>query len=260
MKIATWNINGVRNRLKPLLCWLDDCEADVVALQKIKVPEQEFPKDDFRAAGYYSEAHCYRKSQFGQADYGVAILTRREPRCVEKGLDGQEHLGARLLTVDVDGLEFSSVYAPWGKTEGIDAKLSWFDSLIDHLGKTRLRSKQRVLCGDFNVISNSRMRDGEARTNRLNCGAPLREKFNALTDAGALFDLSACRPPGWEDPFEFEDPELGESLEFTRLEYVLGTKPIVDRARVVKFDIEHAIVNNRPFYWVRAPIVAEFPD
>ena len=163
-----------------------------------------------------------------------------------------------MLTVDVDGLEFSSVYAPWGKTEGIDAKLTWFDTLIDHLGNTRLRSKQRVLCGDFNVISDSRMRDGEDRTNRLNCGAPVRERFNALMDAGALFDLYACRPPGWEDPFEFEGPE--ESLTFTRLEYVLGTEPTVERARAVKFDIDHAIVNNPPFRWVRAPIVADFPD
>ena len=258
MRVATWNINGVRGRLGPLLRWLDDRKPDLVALQKIKVPEQDFPKDRFHDAGYYAVAHCYPKSHLDGDDHGVAILTRTPPQRVETELDGQQHLGARLLTVAVDGLEFSSVYAPWGKREGIDAKLRWFDSLIAYLRETHSPSEQRVLCGDFNVVSDCRVRAEEPPKNPLNCGDPVREKFRALLEVGGLSDLYARRPPDWEDPFKFKGPQ--GSLKFSRLEYALGTHPIVDRARVVEFDIDHAIVNNGFFPWVRAPIVAVLDD
>ena len=242
-----------------MLCWLHDRKPDVVALQKIKVQERDFPKDEFRAAGYYSEAHCYPKSHLGCADHGVAILTRREPRCVEKGLDGQEHLGARLLTVDVDGLEFSSVYAPWSKTEGIDAKLTWFDSLIDHLGKTRMRSKQRVLCGDFNVVPAERYGPRGPDRNSLNYHREVQARFNVLLKEGGLCDLYVRRPPpDWVDPFRFE--ACSGCLKFSRLEYVLGTQSIADRDPLVEFDVDHAIVKNRFFHWVRSPILVHLPD
>ena len=74
-----------------------------------------------------------------------------------------------------------------------------------------------------------------------------------------MCDLSARRPPAhWDDPFMFTGRE--RCLKFSRLEYVLGTQGIVDRDPVVKFDIDHAIMNNGFFPWVRAPIVVDLND
>ena len=112
------------------------------------------PTDTFDRAGYYLEVHC------GRNDYGVAILSRKnrkKPRVLQKGLPGQEQLGARLLTIDVDGPEFSSVYAPAGNNKDIKPKLKWFECLTAHVRAMHSRSEQKVLCGDFNVVSECRV-------------------------------------------------------------------------------------------------------
>lgn len=258
MRIASWNIKGVMKRQGLLLSWLSAQKPDLVALQKINVTEEKFPTDVFADAGYYAEAHCYPQGHRVRGDYGVAILSRNKPRILEEGLPEQEEVGPRLLTVEVDGLEFSSVYAPYGKYEEMQPKIEWFESLIAHLRATRLRSEQRVLCGDFNAVPEYRFGpDGPVR-NSPNYHEDVQEMFRALLKAGGLFDLYACPRLGWGDRFMFEGP--GACLRFSRLEYVLGTQGVVDRNPIVRFDINYAIVHNPPFPWVRAPVVADLDD
>ena len=70
MRIATWNVNSVRQRLEHLLTWLRDCSPDVVCLQELKAPQERFPIDALREAGYHAIWH-------GQNAWnGVAILAR----------------------------------------------------------------------------------------------------------------------------------------------------------------------------------------
>ena len=255
MRIGTWNINGITARQGALLRWLDEQKPDVVALQKINVPEDQFRTDIFDRAGYYAEVHC------GRNDYGVVILTRRnrkKPRVHPKGLPGQEQLGARLLTVDVDGLEFSSIYAPYGKNEDIRPKLEWFESLTTHIRETHSRAKQRVLCGDFNVVPEYRAGSSKTPKDSPNYREDVREKFKALLEFGELFDLYSRQPSSWADPFVFKGRQ--GCLKFSRLEYVLGTQGIVDRNPVVEIDFDYSIVKNGPFYWVRAPIIVDLFD
>ncbi len=258
MRIATWNINGVSANEGALLRWLREQKPDLVALQKIRVFEGNFPTATFDSAGYYAEAHCY-----GKNDFGVAVLCRKktywtQPQVVQKGLDGQEELGARLLTVDVDGLEFSSVYAPYGKCKDIQPKLDWFECLIEHLRSTGSRATERVLCGDFNVLPEWRVGSaGPPMKSPVFC-RDVRAKFRSMLDSAGLYDLYERRPPDWEDPFIFKGRQC--CLKFSRLEYVLGTQAVVDRNRVVEFDFEYSIIKKGPFYWVRAPIIADLGD
>ncbi|MYF70667.1 MAG: hypothetical protein F4053_13660 [Proteobacteria bacterium] len=258
MKIATWNIDGVRAKEGALLRWLREQKPDLVALQKIKVSEDEFPTATFDRVGYHAEAHCN-----GPKDFGVAILCRKKngtkPRVVQKGLDGQEELGARLLTVDVEGLEFSSVYAPYGTCKDIQPKLDWFECLIEHLRSRRSRSEQQVLCGDFNVLAEWRVGPGGPPKYKspVFC-KEVRAKFRKLLESAGLLDLYERRPPDCEDPFIFEGKQA--RLKFSRLEYVLGTPGVADRDPVVRFDFEYSIIKNGPFPWVRAPIVADLGD
>ena len=261
MRIATWNINGVNARQGALVRWLREQKPDLVALQKIRLPEEQFPTATFVREGYFADAHCYGNGGLGSSDMGVAILSRMNrsrPRLLQKGLVGQEELGARLLTVDIDGLEFSSVYAPYGSSADIKPKLDWFESLIEHLGATCSQSEQRVLCGDFNVVPEYRVapagppKDGPAHR------TDVRSIFKKLLESVGLVDLYKLQPPDWEDPFIFKGRQC--CLKFSRLEYVLGTKGVVDRDPVVRFDFDYSIIKNDPFYWVRAPIVADLND
>src|ERR1700736_2701611 len=131
IKIATFNINGVRSRLPILLGWLEREEPDVVCLQELKAPDPAFPIKDIRAAGYGAIWH-------GQASWnGVAILARgADPLELRRGLPGgptDSH--SRYLEAQVDGLIISSLYLPNGNPQPgakFDYKLAWFERLIKY--------------------------------------------------------------------------------------------------------------------------------
>ena len=200
MRIATWNVNGVKAKEGALLRWLRERKPDSVALQKMGVHEDKFQTETFDRAGYHAEAHCYGIMKAGHQDFGVPVLCRKtkngtKPRVLHKGLYGQEELGARLLTVEIDGLEFSSAYAPYGKCEDIQPKLDWYECLIEHLGSTSSRTARRVLCGDFNVLPEWRVgRGGPPKKSPVFC-KNVRAKFRKLLDSAGLHDLYKRRLP-----------------------------------------------------------------
>ena len=253
MRIASWNINGVKGRLDLLLDWLCAQKPDLVALQKIRARREVFPFDAFDRAGYHAEAHCCRPGH--PYDYGVAILSRREPLVRQKGLPGQEERGPRLLTVEVDGLEFSSVYAPAAtkKKCSTETRIEWFERLTEHLKTTRPASGRRVLCGDFNVVAVSRF-GSSGRKSSVRGDEHVRARFGAMLKEAGLLDLYEVAPPDWKERFAFEGHDA--CLKFSRLEYMLGTQSIVSLNPVVRFDIDHAIERNPPYDWVCAPIIA----
>ena len=82
MRIATWNVNGLRARLDFIAHWLKSREPDVVGLQELKTSDEEFPHDDFRALGYHAVVH-------GQKGWnGVAVLSRTPAEAETRGLPG----------------------------------------------------------------------------------------------------------------------------------------------------------------------------
>ena len=251
MRIATWNIDGACGRLGLLLWWLDKRRPDLVALQKIKASNEKFPIKQLRRVGYHAEVHCTKGEE------GVAILSRNKPSDVRKGLRDQENLGSRLLTVEVDGLEFSSVYAPW-RPPHIASKIEWFKSLANRFREPDSRLDQRVLCGDFNVLTANRVDPSRPRKRAdPNYHECVREQFEALLKLGFV-DLYTEQPSDWEDRFIYKS--LQGCLKFSRLEYILATKTIVDRHPVVAVDVDYGIVKNGSFPWIRAPIFADLDD
>ena len=126
MRIATWNINGLRARIDFLLLWLRERQPDVVGLQELKLTNEQFPTDVFESEGYTVAMH-------GQKAWnGVAVLSRKPATVTQRGLPGQEDFGSRLLTTEIEGLSFMTVYCPNGKDldhEDYRRKLTWFDAL-----------------------------------------------------------------------------------------------------------------------------------
>ena len=147
MRIATWNINGLRARLEFMALWLKDRQPDIVGLQELKTPTDDFPHEFFEELGYHALVH-------GQKSWnGVGILSKTPMELVQVGLPGEDDWGARLITAANDDIEFTTVYCPNGKSvdhADYPNKLRWYDSLTSHFDG-RAHEKQ-ILCGDFNIV------------------------------------------------------------------------------------------------------------
>jgi exodeoxyribonuclease-3 len=151
MKIATYNVNGVNGRLPVLLRWLNETKPDVVCLQELKAPQEKFPLEAIRGAGYNAIWH-------GQKSWnGVAILAKNtEPKEIRRVLPGDpddEH--SRYIEAEVDGITIGCIYLPNGNPSPgpkFDYKLKWFDRLTTHAAELMASKKPVVLCGDYNVM------------------------------------------------------------------------------------------------------------
>jgi exodeoxyribonuclease-3 len=151
MKIATYNVNGVSARLPVLLRWLTDTQPDVVCLQELKAPQEKFPRDAVREAGYHAIWH-------GQKSWnGVALLARgADPVEVARGLPGDlEDVQSRYIEGTVGGVRVGCLYLPNGNPAPgpkFDYKLRWFDRLAAHAAELVAKPEPVVLAGDYNVI------------------------------------------------------------------------------------------------------------
>jgi exodeoxyribonuclease-3 len=151
MRIATFNINGINARLPALLQWLDETRPDVACLQELKAPDDKFPLDAIRAAGYGA---IWR----GQKSWnGVAILARgTDPIETRRSLPGDpQDDQSRYIEAAVNGVLIGCMYVPNGNpAPGLkfDGKLKWFDRLGAHAQHLLDSGEPVVLAGDYNVM------------------------------------------------------------------------------------------------------------
>ncbi|MEE8580821.1 MAG: exodeoxyribonuclease III [Myxococcota bacterium] len=237
MRIATWNINGLRARLEFVLQWLEERQPDVVGLQELKLSDDLFPQAAFEAAGYQALWH-------GQKSWnGVAILSRKPLSLGDKGLPGQADFGARLISAEIDDVDFITVYCPNGKHLDHDdfrRKLAWLDTLVAHLSEQHRPDRPTVLCGDLNI-----------------CPAAL-DSWNEEALRGKIFHTDEERDRfqkllawGLDDAFRLKHPDrqayswwdyrggafhLGHGL---RIDFLLTTASASARLREVEIDREY---------------------
>ena len=151
MKIATYNVNGINGRLPVLLRWLSETAPDVACLQELKAPQEKFPEDAIKNAGYNAIWH-------GQKSWnGVAILSRiGKPEEVRNALPGDdEDLQSRYIEASVNGVLIGCLYLPNGNPAPgpkFDYKLGWFERLNKHAATLLESGKPVLLTGDFNVM------------------------------------------------------------------------------------------------------------
>ena len=151
MRIASFNINGVKARLPRLLDWLEETRPAVACLQEIKSQDEGFPAHEFEAIGYHAIWH-------GQKGFnGVAILADGvAPLEVQRGLPGDptdEH--SRYIETEVFGVRVACIYLPNGNPvpgPKFDYKLAWMERLRTRMRELRNGEIPTVVIGDFNVI------------------------------------------------------------------------------------------------------------
>lgn len=153
MKIATFNINGIKARIEALPRWLEAARPDVVALQEIKSQDQAFPRELFEDMGYHVETH-------GQKSFnGVALLSRLPLEDVVRGLPGDDGDDqARWIEATVIGtraVRLCGLYLPNGNPAPgpkYDYKLAWMARMEARVRELLLTEEAVVFLGDFNVI------------------------------------------------------------------------------------------------------------
>lgn len=187
MRVATWNVNSIKQRVDNAVAWLSERAPDIVCLQETKCVDDAFPREPFEALGYNIKVH-------GQKTFnGVAILSKlpfdeATPRL--PGGDGDDH--ARFLEAVVStqagSLRIASIYLPNGNPPDTDKypyKLKWMDRLIGYAGERLRLEEPLILAGDFNVIPTA----ADARLPQAWAGDALflpatREKYRSLINLG----------------------------------------------------------------------------
>ena len=237
MRVATWNVNSVRQRAARLLPWLDEREPDVVCLQETKLADDAFHElldDELAARGYGLALH-------GELQWnGVAILSRVGLDDVVTGIAGAPgfpHAEARAVAATCAGIRVHSVYVPNGRTpesEHYDYKLAWLAALREVV---RSGPQVAVVCGDMNIApTDADVFDPEAYSGHTHVTAPERASLAALQQLG-LRDVIRERWPD-ERVFTYWDYRAGmfhQDLGM-RIDLVLATAPVAERVRAAWVD------------------------
>jgi exodeoxyribonuclease-3 len=213
MRIATWNINSIKQRLQNLQAWLADRQPDIVCLQETKCTDEAFPREALEALGYNVAVH-------GQKTFnGVAILSKLPFDDVTSQLpgdDADDH--ARFIEAAVSVADrvvrIASLYLPNGNPPDTDKyayKIKWMDRLLRYAGERLAREEPLVLAGDYNVIPSALdARDPAAWTTdalflprtrekfRALCGLGLTDAIRAGSDAGGLFTFWDYQAGAWQ--------------------------------------------------------------
>jgi exodeoxyribonuclease-3 len=238
VRIATWNVNSLKQRVPRLLPWLDERRPDVVCLQETKLADDalaELLGDELSGRGYEIAAH-------GEATWnGVAILSRVGLEDVVTGLadaPGFPHPEARAIAATCDGVRLHSVYVPNGRQPGSEHyayKLEWLAALQ---AVVAAGPDAAVVCGDINIApTDDDVFDPEAYVGQTHVTEPERAALAELQAAGGLRDVVRERWPN-ERVFSYWDYRAGmfhQDLGM-RIDLVLASDPVADRVKAAWID------------------------
>jgi exodeoxyribonuclease-3 len=259
VRIATWNVNSVKQRLPRLLPWLDERRPDVVCLQETKLADDKFAEllgAELADRGYEVAAH-------GEATWnGVAILSRVGLDDVTVGLPGGPgfpHQEARAVSATCAGIRVVSVYVPNGRTPGsehYEYKLAWMGALRELVAAAG--PDVTVVCGDMNIApTDADVFDPEAYVGQTHVTPPERAALAELQALG-LRDVVRDRWPT-ERVFSYWDYRAGmfhQDLGM-RIDLILAGAPVAERVRAAWVD-RHARKGKGPSD--HAPVIVDLDE
>jgi len=232
LRVATWNVNSIRQRLEPLMAWLKECSPDIVCLQETKCTDDAFPRLELEALGYNVVAH-------GQKTFnGVALLSKLRFDETKSGLAGDdEDAHARFLegavTVKHGVLRIACLYLPNGnppETDKYPYKLKWMSRLLEY-SKQRLKAEEPlILAGDFNVIPGAAdVHNPAAWVNDALFRPTTREAFQSLLGLGLTDALRAVTDA--PNQYTFWDYQAGawQKNQGLRIDHLLLSPQASDR-------------------------------
>jgi exodeoxyribonuclease-3 len=237
VRIATWNVNSIKQRVPRLLPWLDERRPDVVCLQETKLADDAFAA----LLGAELEQRGYEVATHGEPTWnGVAILSRVGLEDVIRGVTGAPgfpHPEARAVSATCGGVRVVSVYVPNGRVPGsehYEYKLAWLRSLRDMV---EAGPEATIVCGDMNIApTDDDVFDPEAYIGQTHVTPLEREALAELQSLG-LRDVIRDRWPS-ERIFTYWDYRAGmfhQDLGM-RIDLVLASAPVADRVQAAWID------------------------
>ena len=237
MRIATWNVNSLKQRIPRLLPWLDERRPDVVCLQETKLADDALAEvlgDELADRGYEIAAH-------GEATWnGVAILSKVGLEDIVKGIEGGPGFPnpeARAISATCGGIRVVSVYVPNGRepdSEHYHYKLAWLAALKDMVAAG---PEDVIVAGDMNIApTDDDVFDPEAYVGQTHVTPPEREALTELQQLG-LHDVVRDRWPG-ERVFSYWDYRAGmfhQDLGM-RIDLILASGPVAGRVKAAWVD------------------------
>ncbi|MEU4393216.1 exodeoxyribonuclease III [Kribbella sp. NPDC023855] len=237
MRVATWNVNSVKQRMPRLLGWLDERQPDVVCLQETKLADDAFTKllgDELSGRGY--ETVTYGQAQWN----GVALLSKVGLEDVVTGVAGAPGFPdpeARAIAATCGGVRVYSLYVPNGRVPDSDHyqyKLAWLAALKDVVAAG---PADQIVCGDMNIApTDADVFDPAAYIGSTHVTAPERQALADLMGTG-LHDVVRDRWPT-ERVFSYWDYRAGmfhQDLGM-RIDLMLATTPVAERVRAAWID------------------------
>ena len=246
MKVATWNVNGIRARFDELRAWLAQEQPDICCLQEVKAAPDQVPLGVLEMDGYWHEWH-------GDRGYsGVAILCRQSFVC-ERPLASKpafdfEH---RILELRLPEVRVASVYVPNGGKD-YEAKLRFLDALAGYAAEATT-GLPFLVCGDLNVTRTDRdVHPKERKANAVGQRPDERERFERVLGHG-LVDVARALDPDNDELFTWWAPwrNLRQRNIGWRIDYVLASEVLGTRATACRSLREVGTSDH-------APVVAEF--
>ncbi len=225
MKIATWNVNGIRARHEQFVAWSAAERPDVICLQEIKAKLDQIPQS-CTLEGYT----CYWHGAGGYSGVGLHIRTdfAAKPEFTHPAFDHE----TRIVQAQIEDTVFTSVYVPNGGKD-FEAKLAFIQSLIAYAAGLRDRGLKLVLCGDMNIARSEMDVHPKERKPRAIGQLPVeREMLEQLLRAGGLVDVGRMLYPDDENYFSWWAPwrQMRERNIGWRLDYVLASEELAKRA------------------------------
>src|SRR5260370_2175824 len=154
MRIASWNVNSIKQRIDNMVNWLSERRPDIVCLQETKCIDAAFPREPFEALGYNLAFHG-QKAFNGVAIFSKLPFDEVTPRLPGDELDEQARFLEAVVSTKSGALRLASIYLPNGnppQTEKYAYKLKWMERIIEYTQERLLLEEPLVLAGDFNVI------------------------------------------------------------------------------------------------------------
>jgi exodeoxyribonuclease III len=239
VRIASFNINGVKARLPRLLEWLEERRPTVACLQEIKCQDESFPAAEFERIGYQAIWH-------GQKGFnGVAILARgAELADATRGLAGDlEDLQARYIEADVGGVRVVNLYLPNGNPQPgpkFDYKIAWMERLRSRMRELLAAEIPSVVVGDFNVIPEDKdVFSVRAMQHDALMQPASRDAYRRLLNDGWTDAIDALNPRG--GVWTFWDYQAGawQRDHGFRIDHLLLSPECADRLRAAGVDKEY---------------------
>jgi exodeoxyribonuclease-3 len=248
MKIATWNVNGIRARGAEVARWIEAEQPDILCLQEIKAAHDQVPALLLDFDGYVNHWHG------GKGYSGVAMIVRADVAFPPQFLHPSFDYETRIVTARIGTLFVASIYVPNGGKDFV-AKIRFLRALVDEAASLHHAGTPVLLCGDLNVAHTAKdVHPKERKPLAIGQRPDERQLFDALLAQG-LVDVGRAVDPDNDGLFTWWAPwrNMRQRNIGWRLDYVLASAGLAARVRSCRVDAAFGTSDH-------APVVAEFDD